>query len=147
MSDKKIVGIRPGGRQKSGIYFFQFPGGDISRGRKDVAAYLGGGNAVPVHTHVHMDIDPIDEDGNEVGPGDPRLEGFYVDSWQRGSAPGALNQTGDESVNPAGGHDDHGCTPTFNAQGEGTLEVECQGMRKGEGKVGDPIRLATIRIA
>lgn len=133
----KITGIRLGGKLRSGLYFVQYPDGDISKGREEIARIVGGG-AIPVHSKVHLDFDPVDEDGEEVGPGDPRLQGFYVDSFSSDEAVADLHQTGDEK--------DHGCTPVAKGQSEGTFSVRAYAMVDGQ-KVGDEVNTCAIRLA
>lgn len=135
----KIKTIRLAGRGGTGIYFFEFPDGDISKGKRDVTSVTSGGEAIPVHTRVHFDFTPVDEDGQDVGPGDPRLQGFYVDAFISDEEIADLNQTGP-------GDPDHGCTPvTSKVRREGSFSVRAYAMVGGQ-KVGDEVVTPEIRV-
>lgn len=134
----KIKGIRLGGKMKSGLYFIQYPDGDISKGREEIARIVAGG-AIPVHSKVHFDFDPIDEDGEEVGPGDPRLVGFYVDAFSSDESVAELNQTGPDDK-------DHGCTPVAKGHTEGSFSVRAYAMVDGQ-KTGDEVETPSVRLA
>lgn len=135
----EIVGLRLGGRARTGVYYFQYPDGSISVNKRQVTEVTSGENAVPVRTRIHYDFDPVDANGMEVPPGDPRLEGFYVDAFASDGAVGDLNQTGPDDR-------DHGCTPVFASRGECTVTVRAYAMVNGQ-KVGEEITTAAVRIS
>lgn len=136
----KIKGIRLAGRAGTGVYFFEFPDGDISKGRRDVVNVTSGQDAIPVRTRVHFDFTPVDEDGQDVGPGDPRLQGFHVDAFISNPGLADLNQTGEADP-------DHGCTPvTSKIGGEGSFSVRAYAVVNGQ-RVGEEVTTPEIRVS
>ena len=91
---------------------------------------MSGENPLPGQgrTKVHLDIDPLDQHGVEIGPGDVNL-GQLVNpdgshkmsySWSLGGAKGA-----DAPVTVHQYHRDFGCTPTFKIhQTEDNVDLE-----------------------
>lgn len=119
MSDAKIVGIRGGGFNGTGVKGILVDGKNLSE--KEVLEICdGSGENAMGKGKVQYDFNPVDANGEVVQPGDPRLASGYVDSWVEQDAPDSpvdnLAQTGDESntgLKKADGtkDDDHGCTP------------------------------------
>lgn len=96
--------------------FFEVNGEVVPK--EEFKRIMSGENPLPGqgHTKVHLDIDPLDQDGNEIGPGDPNLaqmvnpDGSFKMSysWSLGGASGA-----DAPVTVHQWQRDFGCTPTF----------------------------------